>query len=378
MAQPIRWDNINNRETGVAVSGINSAASLFQNAFGGLQDALKQREAIDASNYQNTKANNTTAYLDQVAKLRSVEDLKAAQPQLDALRQQFGYQIDANAVRGAVDQRTNMLMDQQAKTLTYNHMLRDERTAPLLDQMHQAALNKDEAGFNKAMAAYTAAGGVDAAGAMKYKIDRDRQVVVQGQQDQKFGDDMLTSAAQRTHLKNADANDAARVALQREGLGIQREQLAFTQEDRMENRLAQLRESMGKTANLSPGSPEGQAKIAEMIDRIKDPDIQSNARKAAARLSGEKDMTVAGVLAGIGGIDKRDWFTNGDILYSNSNNVDDAVKRGKNFVNTPDALNFEKRRELQYQESQAAYENQSRRLEEFRARRSNKAKNPFN
>lgn len=176
MGTPIRWDNVNGGGLSEASRPLDSAANLFQNAFSGLQDALKEREAIDAANQQNTVKNNTTAYLDAVANLGNPDAVRAAQGQggsLAELRQKFGYQIDADKVRGAADQRVAALQDMAQKDILYRHSQLDEATSKDVQAFQMARMKGDKAGMDAAMSSYMGKGGRDPTGLLKFADERD-------------------------------------------------------------------------------------------------------------------------------------------------------------------------------------------------------------
>ena len=377
MSQPIRWDTIMSRSNGESVAGINSAANLLNNGFNQFQGVLKQSEDIQRSNHQNQKGLNTAAFQDAVAKYRSPEELKAAMDNgaLDQLRSSLGPNIDANAIRGVADQRMASLMSQKTQEIAFNHVMTDERVAPLLDRFKLAALKGDRAGAEAAEMEYTKLGGRNIAGLAAFSDARQNELTERGQKAGKYDMDIKQGESTITHQRAMEADARARTGIANQELGLNRERVGFEAENmgyareaRLSKAVADNLERMGKFATNSAGSEVGQAKIKEEIDRIKDPDVQTNARRVAQRMSKEKDATVGSVIAALTTVDKRDWFANGDMVYSNSNVVDDAVEVGKNFLKSSAATAYQRRQETGYAAAQKDYETSAARLEAVRKR----------
>lgn len=241
MATPIRWDTVRGPSLAEAAAPLQQAQRSILSGFGDLGNVLAQREAMDQANYQNTRINNTNAFLDAVAKYRTPEELKAAQDSgaLDALRASFNGQVDAGAIRGAADARTAALQQQAQNRIAYEHMQTDERVAPLLDQFKRATLAGDSVAAAAAQRQYEQLGGRDLAGLASYADQRGQQMVERGRattnfdnQQTLFKDNLLTSSAQRQHLANQDAAALLRAQLDKE-------QMAFTREDRAALRSSQ-------------------------------------------------------------------------------------------------------------------------------------------
>lgn len=215
MAQPIRWDNVNGAGLSEAGRPLEAAQRSFLGAFDTVGNVLQQRQQMEDQNWQNTRTNNTNAFLDAIAKYRSPEELRAAQAAggaLDQLRQGFGNQIDANAIRGAADARVASLQQQAQQEVAYNHMMTDERVAPLVDKFKQASLNGDKAGMAAAQAEYEKLNGSDLAGLVSYADARQQQIVQRGRDTQTFENQLRAATdLHNTSVKNlavANANIA--------------------------------------------------------------------------------------------------------------------------------------------------------------------------
>lgn len=219
MGQPIRWDNVGGANLSEASRPLESAQRSFLGAFDTVGNALQQRQQIDTANVQNNKVNNTNAFLDAVSKYQTPEDLHAAQAQggaLDQLRQGFGTQVDATAIRGAADARVVALQQQAQAEQAYKHMMTDERVAPLADKFKQAALTGDKAGMDAAQNEYSKLGGRDLAGLVSYADQRNQQVVQRGRDTTTFDNTVRKSNDEHgmvsTQKRVAEANIAQSLA----------------------------------------------------------------------------------------------------------------------------------------------------------------------
>lgn len=354
---PIRWDNINGGGLSEAARPLESSANLFANAFSSLQGALKERESIDQANWQNTKANNTTDFLNNLyGKYTDADSLNAAIKNGDIANQLkgYGYQIDANAVRGAADARMQALMQQATQKIAYDHAMTDEKVAPIVDQAHAAALRGDTTEFNRLAAQYTALNGRDLAGVLAYKDTRDRQIVERQHADRTSDDthnktlqDILASKADVTYKQGmlgvAQANsrtEAARV-------GIEQQRVNMEHVDRLQSRLSDAIKNGTVDPKATIGSPAGAAALAEATKGFKG-DAEDVARRYVAQLLDKNpSITVAAALNGLASVREQRWYETRNGVAS------DAVDRAVASAGTPAALEYQKRAEAQYSLQQA-------------------------
>lgn len=211
---PIRWDNVGGASLSEASRPLEVAQRSFLGAFDTLGNTLQQRQTMEDQNWQNTRTNNTNAFLDAVSKYRTPEALKAAQDsgELDTLRAGFGNQIDQAQARQAAEQRMASLQQNAKAEIEYNHMATDERTAPVLDRYRQAVLSNDTQGAAAAQADYVKLGGRDIAGTVAYADKRAQELVGRGRDTTLFQNQVTKAAdehlAAGKNLKVADANIA--------------------------------------------------------------------------------------------------------------------------------------------------------------------------
>lgn len=134
----ITWRSINQPVTAGVGLLMNGAQQGLNNGFNALQNVLDQRNKTEAANWQQQKSNNTSDYLNQVQALNTPEALAdpTAQANLAALRQQFGYQVDANAIRGADEKRATDLQVQASNNAKFSDMNLERDQRPLVEQFY--------------------------------------------------------------------------------------------------------------------------------------------------------------------------------------------------------------------------------------------------
>lgn len=133
----ITWRNIN-LPIGAGVGALMAGAQRgLASSFDTLQQALAQRNKTEAANWQQQRQNNTADYLDAVQAIQ--DPTQAADPTVQAnlaqMRQQFGYQVDANAVRGALDERVQNLQQQGLQRIEFNDKTRIDSERDTVDQI---------------------------------------------------------------------------------------------------------------------------------------------------------------------------------------------------------------------------------------------------
>jgi len=136
MAGPITWRSIFSQQPDTAARLMESAQRSFNGGFAVLDNVLKQRQQTESDNWGIVKENNTDAVLDKLASFRTPEELAAAQAsgELDQFRQQFGRQIDADAVRNAEGAALDTLYDRIGKQRTFNDSTAELEQRPLINQ----------------------------------------------------------------------------------------------------------------------------------------------------------------------------------------------------------------------------------------------------
>jgi hypothetical protein len=147
MANPITWRTLQGDSSVGAASIIDSARGAFNDGFGALQGVLDKERATSEANWDNTKQNNTNQFLDKLNAFKTPEELAAAQAsgELDALRSQYGAQVDSGAIRGADAAMLDTLRTRANQTVEYENTQRDQREAPIIDQIKSLyAQNKPE------------------------------------------------------------------------------------------------------------------------------------------------------------------------------------------------------------------------------------------
>lgn len=100
----ITWRNVSSGN-GAAVAGhlMGAAQDSFNSGIDTLKNTLTERRDAEKANWDVAKQNNTDAFLNKLNSYQTPEQLAAAQAsgELDALRGQYGAQVDGAAIRGA-------------------------------------------------------------------------------------------------------------------------------------------------------------------------------------------------------------------------------------------------------------------------------------
>lgn len=309
MAQPITWHNVN----GIDLSGVGNALGAAQRsiggAFSGLQDVIKDRQAVDAANMLQTTKNNTNSYLDQVAQLgRTPMALQSAiqSGELEKLRSSFGPAIDQAATRGAAETLLNQRYEQVAAADKFadTQLTREQR--PIHNAILTMAFTKG--GMQKAMDMAAANPDLLTSPELQRTLSEYQQTLKsQGREDTRFEWDgqkqKWAGAKAAKDLQVADAsiaNQSAQAANARSMTQANIENMAFNREDRtaarldkqLESAASRLSKNMASNNVYADGtsdSKEGVETISNYINKtFTDPKQAESLRTSVAKIQGEK------------------------------------------------------------------------------------------
>lgn len=188
---PITWRNVEGDQTRGAAMLFETARRAFGDGFGNFQGIIDSKNQVNQQNWDTQKEVNTDQFLDRLAQYKTPEELAAAQQagQLQALKAQFGGQIDRDVVRGAEAAQADVLMKRIAAQNQYGDDKINRDARPLMEQYQGLLAKKDTAGAAKFLADNRLA--VDESGALKdlqslektlfsQDIDRGQLAVSQG------------------------------------------------------------------------------------------------------------------------------------------------------------------------------------------------------
>lgn len=135
----ITWRDLTKTNAAGAGELLQGAQRSLDSGFGALQSVLDQRNKTDAANWNVQKANNTSNYLNAVQEIKDPTQLQDPQVQanLAAMRQQFGYQVDSNAIRGADEQRANTLQEQATNNMKFSDLNQEHTQRPLVEEFYR-------------------------------------------------------------------------------------------------------------------------------------------------------------------------------------------------------------------------------------------------
>ena len=119
MSGPITWRNVEGPSFRDINQGMANSAAMFSNAFSGLKDVLKEREATDLANWEVMKERNTTDILTRAAAAATPEEAKALKAELLGRMQAMGAQVDSRAELPVVRDMEAKLQDQAVKSMQY-------------------------------------------------------------------------------------------------------------------------------------------------------------------------------------------------------------------------------------------------------------------
>lgn len=188
---PITWRNIESDATRGAAGLMEVARRSLNDGFGVLNKTLETRNEIQDQNWEARKQTNTNAFLDRLAQFKTPEELAAAQAsgELAALKQGFGGQVDAAAIRDAESGLQQKLIERITAQNQFADDTFNRNARPLMDQYQGYLARQDTAGAAKFLADNQLA--VDESGALKnlqdlqktlfsQKIDQGQLAVSQG------------------------------------------------------------------------------------------------------------------------------------------------------------------------------------------------------
>ena len=139
----ITWRNVNDSGTDSALRSLMAASSGVGNAFGALQNVVRDVEAADKVAFEQSKEKNTNAFLDALqSRYTTPEAMQAAiaSGEAEQFRQSFGNKINSSATRGAADTRLANLRQQDVAGRQFENQRTDDADQTALSRIQAAAL----------------------------------------------------------------------------------------------------------------------------------------------------------------------------------------------------------------------------------------------
>ncbi len=212
MAQPITWQTVTGPSLAEASRPMEAASRSFNEAFSGLDNVLKQRQAIETGNWDQTKLNNTNALLGAVQEPKTPEEFAAKEAQLRQMLTGYGAQVDPIAARAALDGRMATLQQRGLANIQYTGAVAEEADRPKRDLALTLYAKGDIAGGDAVAAQVQRNKAVLAEASHKWK----RTGVTEGQADttfnnnqEIFGQTKLLMPGQKTLQDLSIANQRA-------------------------------------------------------------------------------------------------------------------------------------------------------------------------
>ena len=147
---PITWRNVESRGVGDAARLLEGSRDSLNAGVNQIGSVFDDRQALSEKRYDIGVENNTDAFLNELQKYRTSEELQAAQQSgaIDTLRAQFGQQIDEDAVRNAPVDRLNTLRSDEQASAAYDAFQLDETVRPLRSQAEELIAGGNINGFD--------------------------------------------------------------------------------------------------------------------------------------------------------------------------------------------------------------------------------------
>lgn len=144
----ITWRNVQGGDNAGALRNLLAAGAGVTAGFDALRGVVQDADAIGRQQFEQQKVANTNEFLDTLqARYATPEALQAAiaTGEVNELRQAFGKNIDANAVRGAADTRLANLRQQGTAGRQYENQVLDDKDQTVLSRAAALALQGDPA-----------------------------------------------------------------------------------------------------------------------------------------------------------------------------------------------------------------------------------------
>lgn len=144
----ITWRNVQGGDSAGALRNLLSAGAGVTAGFDALRGVVQDADVIGRQQFEQQKVTNTNEFLDSLqARYQTPEALQAAiaSGEVNELRQAFGRNIDAGAVRGAADTRLANLRQQGTAGRQYENQVLDDRDQTVLSRAAALALQGDPA-----------------------------------------------------------------------------------------------------------------------------------------------------------------------------------------------------------------------------------------
>lgn len=340
MTDQITWQNINGPDLAAASRPLEAAQRSFSGVFDQLGGILAQYQQTGEKNWQNTKTNNTNAFLDRLASYKTPEELAAAQAsgELGRFRSGFGAQVDSNILRGAEEQRINALRTGVKQAGEYEDYSIDRSQRGVKDQIGsliaagkfseaQSLLDQNEL-RNEAALATSLTGAQRQRTEWKYADNDDSRKTEKQKADIENARKQLLLEGERNSISRSQ------VGIQRSQLELQQGEAADRRDDRLSAKLLATSTAMGKAKGNTIDTQEGMESVAKYIrDNYKDPNTQANLLAKANAIATQGVRTKDGVsipiradamLKAIGATEDTRWW---GTKWANDSDQGDYIKQ---------------------------------------------------
>jgi hypothetical protein len=341
MARPITWQNVQGPDSSSGFRAIEAAGRSINAAFDQFGGLIKDAQAVDTANWEQVKKNNTQEFLNKLYSVQGPERFQAMQEsgELQAMIAKNGAQIDQAAARSALDGRLANLQQRATQGIAYKNTLADQANieldraeAPKRDEIASLMAKGDKASIALAKqisSTLTPRGRAIVDGKISA---RDRELVVQGQEDTVFLRNGEMHDATLTNMEHQQKIARGQLAVSQGQLGVAQAGERRANLTQVTNLQTQLNEALAKTGGNNPRTAQGSKALFDGLAQvITDKDefdvIRSLVGSALqdpkyAGLSSGDLLTAATSLRGVS-----NWFT-GDSKGQFRKNLDALIANG--------------------------------------------------
>lgn len=184
MGTPITWRNVDVNPIGEVSRAMLSAQLGINQGFDSINGVLDKNRAVANANWEQQKTNNTNAYMNDLAGVKTPEELAAARGRFEEMIRAGGAQIDQQAARKALDAQTGILQDRLVSGQKFQDGQTDRTEAPIRDQIASLTAQGDFVGAKALLAQHNLR---NEAPLYKANTEADRAMVLQKRGDTTYG-----------------------------------------------------------------------------------------------------------------------------------------------------------------------------------------------
>ena len=318
MTNPITWQNVQGNSPAQAVAPLDFARQSFKDAFSGLGDVLKQREATDASNAVQSRENATQDMLGEMRAPSTVEDFNAKKADFAARLKEAGAGVNRGMLGNFLESQGAVLQNRATTDRTFNDA---QITAEQRDRVDHAKLLFANGKTDEGNAYLAANQDLRNLGELtQFGVTNHRGFTAEERAATASEQAKLTAQAQIQNWKDSTKIAQGNLDVNVANSDSQGRVAAITEAERFDKMIAAKREQIAVLGD-SPNTPEGFARIsADIKASIKDDRNKGIAENALPKLMAIPGITTNVITSVLRGIKPTKWWDNDNAI------IDGAVK----------------------------------------------------